>query len=153
MTADVPRRAGNRHCCVVEIGGTGVLIEGASGSGKTSLALGLVDAAVRRGVESHFVADDQALIERRRDEVIATAPPATAGLSEVFGHGVVPVAHKDECRVGLLVRLVPDHEVDRMPDTRTAEIEGIELPLVEVPVRHEAQAVRIVLASLRLPVI
>lgn len=145
--------APNRHCCAVEIGGTGILIEGPSGSGKTSLALGLVDTAKRRGVEAHFIADDQALIERGRDRIWAVCPPAIAGLSEVFGHGVARVAHKDRCEVGLLVRLVDDRLVERMPEPRTAAIEGLEVPLVEVPVRHEAQAVRIVLASLRISVI
>lgn len=147
------KKAPNRHCCVVEIDGTGILIEGASGSGKTSLALGLVDAAARRGVQAHFVADDQALIECDGDRIWAVSPPAIAGLAEIFGHGVARVAHKEGCEVRLLVRLVDDGLVGRMPEPRTALIEGMEVPLVEVPVRHEAQAVRIVLASLRISVI
>ncbi|HSO47252.1 MAG TPA: HPr kinase/phosphorylase [Rhizobiaceae bacterium] len=143
----------NRHCCVVEIGGTGVMIEGPSGAGKTSLALGLVDAAARRGIPAHFVADDQALVERRGDGVTASVAQTIAGLAEIRGHGIVSVAHKPSCAIALVARLVADEAVGRMPIDKTAVIEGIELPLVEVPVRHEAQAVRIVLASLRISVV
>ncbi len=143
----------NRHCCVVEIGGAGVMIEGPSGAGKTSLALGLVDAAARRGIAAHFVADDQALVERRGDSLAASVPHAIAGLAEIRGHGIVPVAHKPSCALALVARLVADEAVGRMPVVEVTTIEGIELPVVKVPVRHEAQAVRIVLASLRISVV
>lgn len=129
------------------------MIEGPSGAGKTSLALGLVDAAARRGIAANFVADDQAIVERRGHVVTASAPQTIAGLAEIRGHGIVPVAHKPSCAVALVARLVADETVGRMPGEKTATVEGIELPLVEVPVRHEAQAVRIVLASLHISVV
>ncbi len=148
MTAPV-----NRHCCVVEIGGAGVMIEGHSGSGKTSLAFGLVDAAARRGIAANFVADDQALIGRQGGRAIASAPDTIAGLAEVHGHGIVRVAHQPSCSISLVARLVPDEALDRMPAKKTTTLLDIEVPLVEVPVRHEAQAVRIILASLHISVV
>jgi HPr kinase/phosphorylase len=145
--------APNRHCCVIEICGTGVMIEGEAGAGKTSLALGLVEAARGRGLDAHFVADDQALLARSGDTVVAKVPGALAGLAEVRGHGIVPVTHRDSTIIGLVVRLVPDESVERMPAGGTCDLLGVTLPVVNTPVRHEAQAVRIVLASLRISLV
>jgi HPr kinase/phosphorylase len=143
----------NRHCCVVEIAGTGVMIEGEAGAGKTSLALGLVEAAARRGIEAFFVADDQALVERDGAKIIARVPPAIAGLAEVRGFGVVPVAHRPFTSIGLVVRLAGDQAIERMPHPQDCDLLGVMIPVVNTPVRHEAQAVRIVLASLRISLI
>jgi HPr kinase/phosphorylase len=149
--ADGP--SANRHCCVVEISGTGILIEGEAGSGKTSLALGLVEAARARGLDAHFVADDQALVELSGNSVVARTPAAIAGLAEVRGHGIVPVKHREACKIGLVVRLVPDESIERMPLAKTCDLLGVTLPVVNTPMRHEAQAVRIVLASLRISLV
>ena len=46
------------HGCVVDIGGKGILITGKSGSGKTSLALGLIE---RAPVAAALVADDRVI--------------------------------------------------------------------------------------------
>jgi HPr kinase/phosphorylase len=143
----------NRHCCAVEIGGVGVMIEGEAGAGKTSLALGLVEAARGRGIEAFFIADDQALVERRGGKIIARVPPAIAGLAEVRGHGVVAVRHRPSTQIGLVVRLAEDQAIERMPDPQTCQLLGLTLPVVNTPVRHEAQAVRIVLASLRISLV
>ncbi len=84
----------------------------------------------------------------------ASAPQTIAGLAEIRGHGIVPVAHKPSCARCIGCRASsPIETVGRMPGDKTATVEGIELPLVEVPVRHEAQAVRIVLASLHISVV
>jgi serine kinase of HPr protein (carbohydrate metabolism regulator) len=145
--------AANMHCCVVEIAGAGILIEGVAGSGKTSLALGLIDAAARRGVEAHFVADDQALLERSGGDVLARVPASIAGLAEVRGHGIVPVKHREACKIGLVVRLAADESIERMPAGKTCDLLGVTIPVVNTPMRHEAQAVRIVLASLHVSLV
>lgn len=139
---------GTRHACAVEIDGIGILIEGASGSGKTSLALGLVETAERRGIEAHFICDDRAIVETVGGALWARVPAAIAGQVEIRGFGIAPIAHRERCRLGLLARIVPDEHVERMPPPRSARIAGIALPLVEVPTRHEARSVRIVMATL-----
>jgi HPr kinase/phosphorylase len=112
-----------------------------------------VDAAARRGVDAHFVADDQALLELAGNDVVARAPASIAGLAEVRGHGIVPVTHRAASKIGLVVRLVDDASLERMPPAKTCDVLGVTLPVVNTPVRHEAQAVRIVLASLRISLV
>ncbi|MEZ5872955.1 MAG: HPr kinase/phosphorylase [Nitratireductor sp.] len=142
----------NHHCSVVEIAGAGVMIEGASGSGKTSLALGLVDVARSRGLEAALVCDDQALVTGKGGILTASCPPTIEGMAEIRGFGIarmephLPTTHHTAIR--LVVRLVDDEFVERMPESKTTEICGVRLALVECPVRHEAQGIRIVLAWL-----
>lgn len=146
---EAPPDAVNRHLTVVEIDGTGIAIRGPSGTGKTSLALGLVERASEAGLAAHFICDDQTLLSARRGVLHAFAPPAIAGRVEIRGYGIVEIDHKPETAIGLVVELVDDHTVERMPDERRAELLGIGLPLLRVPRRHEAGAARIVLAWLR----
>jgi hypothetical protein len=58
------------------------------------------------------------------------------------------MASKPGCIVRLVVRLVPDETVDRMPEPAHTSLFDVDLPLVKLPERHEAQSIRIVLASL-----
>jgi serine kinase of HPr protein (carbohydrate metabolism regulator) len=153
MIADPHEEARNRHCTVVAIEGTGILIEGPSGSGKTSLALGLVDAARRRGCLADFITDDQALLFVTQSGIMAQAPAAIAGLAEVRGHGIAEVNHQSACFVGLVARLREDSEIERMPEPERTKLLGSEIAAVDVPVRHEAQAIRIILARLGIPLV
>jgi serine kinase of HPr protein (carbohydrate metabolism regulator) len=145
MTADGRNAA---HCSVVSIGGAGVLIEGGPGAGKTSLALGLIDTALARGLEAAMVADDRALLARRDGGVFARAPASIAGLAEIRGYGIARMASLPEVAVRLVARLVEDETIERMPEAATVELIGVDIPLLRLPARHEAQGVRIVLAFL-----
>ena len=60
------------HATAVAIGGRAVLLRGPSGSGKSDLALRLIDAG------AELVSDDQSLLERRGDTVVVRAPPTAA---------------------------------------------------------------------------
>ncbi len=138
----------SHHCTVVQIGGKGVLIEGQSGAGKSSLALGLIDRAAACGISSVLVSDDQTLLEVVDGDLVATVPRQIAGLVEIRGFGLARRRHVESCRIALLCRLVNDEAVARMPEAKFAKLDGVELPLLELPRRHENQAVRIVLAWL-----
>ncbi len=77
------------HATAVAIEGEAVLLRGPSGSGKSDLALRLIDGGAQ------LVADDQTLLRRAGGRVLASAPPAIAGLLEVRGVGVVRVEAAD----------------------------------------------------------
>ena len=139
---------GNYHCCVVEIAGLGILIEGPSGSGKTSLALGLLERAEVKGIPGFLVADDQALLESKNGELVASVPGALAGKAEIRGFGISLRAYRESTAVHLVVELVEDELVERMPEQITRPYRGMELPYTQVPIRHEAAAARIVFAHL-----
>jgi len=86
----------------VAIGGRGVLIEGAAGVGKSSLALALVD----RG--AGFVGDDGVWLCAREGRLWATAHENTRGLIEVRNVGLVRLTVCAPVPVALVVRLGPD---------------------------------------------
>jgi len=109
------------HATTVAIGGRAVMIEGPSGSGKSDLALRLID----RGAV--LVADDQTLLvrpgAREGDGLIARCPATIVGRMEVRGLGIVTVPHVDNVPVALLVRLGPEDQ--RMPERRVRRIAGV----------------------------
>ena len=85
----------------VAVAGRGLLIEGPSGSGKSSLALALID----RG--AHLVGDDGVTLESRGGRLWAAPPPNIAGLIEIRNVGLVemPVT---TAPLALLLRLDPE---------------------------------------------
>ncbi len=138
----------NVHATAIAIAGIGILIEGRSGAGKTSLAFGLIDAARRRDLAAEFIADDQVLLTRTGGALVAEPPVQIAGMAEVFGYGIVPVTAGAKASISLLVQLRDDATIERMPEPQSETIFGVRLPRLAVPARHEAQAVRIVMAHL-----
>jgi len=109
---------------VVSIDGRGVLLRGPSGSGKSDLALRLMDSGA--GV----VADDRAEISREGDRLIARAPEALAGRMEVRGIGIVAVPPVQRASLVLVVDLVPAEQVPRMPDPGRWTHLGVSVPLI-----------------------
>jgi HPr kinase/phosphorylase len=117
------------HGSVVSLAGRGMLILGASGSGKSALALRLI------GRGAALVADDRVWVERRGDALVARAPEATAGLIEARGFGLLRVAAVPESPLTVAVDL-DRPPAARMPQPVTFACLGLELELIpgrEVP--------------------
>ena len=126
------------HATSVAIAGRAVLIEGASGTGKSDLALRLID----RGAT--LVSDDYTVLARRGDELLAAPPPTIAGRMEVRGLGIVAVPHVADVPVALLVRLSP--EVERMPEPATRALAGVEVPVTTVDAASPSAPIKVELA-------
>jgi HPr kinase/phosphorylase len=114
------------HATAVAIDGRALLLRGASGSGKSDLALRLIDAGAR------LVADDQSELYRQGDRVIVRAPAPIAGLLEVRGIGILRLDALSEAPVALIVDLVPAENLERLPARQTETILGLALPLIAV---------------------
>ncbi|KQN30756.1 aldolase [Sphingomonas sp. Leaf34] len=115
-----------------------VMIEGVSGSGKSDLALRLID----RGAS--LVSDDQTLVVRSGKILLARAPATIAGRIEVRGLGILAMPHVEDVPVGLLVRV--DAAIDRMPERRLRRIAGIDVRQVAIDPFHASAPIKVELA-------
>jgi serine kinase of HPr protein (carbohydrate metabolism regulator) len=103
----------NIHATALVLAGKGVLLRGPSGSGKSLLALSLIDWSTSRGEEALLVADDRVDLVATDDGIHMSAPPTIAGLIELRGRGIIERPHRDNVRLDLVVDLLPaDFSVD-----------------------------------------
>lgn len=107
------------HATAVSIEGRAVLLAGPSGSGKSDLALRLVD----RGAE--LIADDQVELLVSAGRLLASAPPAVSGLLEVRGIGIIALPTRSNVPCTLWVELTGEPE--RLPEPRVRDIGGVAL--------------------------
>lgn len=111
------------HGTCVSIDGFGLLLRGAPGSGKSDLALRLIDHGAR------LVADDRVVLDKREGGLWASAPAALAGLLEVRGVGIIEADAIGEAPVRLIVDLVAPEQVERLPERDDVTIQNVSLPL------------------------
>lgn len=113
------------HANCVAIGNHAILLMGESGSGKSDLALRLIDRGAR------LVSDDYTECERRGDTLFASPPGTIAGKMEVRYIGVVPMPYILDVPVVLAIAL--DDKPQRMPDrTRSVDILDTSLPVFQL---------------------
>jgi serine kinase of HPr protein (carbohydrate metabolism regulator) len=110
------------HATCVAIGGRGVLLRGASGSGKSDLALRLIDEGAK------LVSDDQVRISRRGEKLIARAPRTIAGKIEVRGIGIVALAPRASVPIAIVVDLTSRAKIERMPQPQRWQCMGRSVP-------------------------
>jgi serine kinase of HPr protein (carbohydrate metabolism regulator) len=131
------------HASSVALDGRAVLITGPSGSGKSDLALRLLD----RGFT--LVSDDQTIVRREGDGLLASAPPNIAGKLEIRGIGIVEMETVTNVPVALVVQLTS--EIERMPDERRERpVLGVPVPLVSVDALTASAPSKVALALDRL---
>ena len=112
------------HGTSVAIGGDGILLRGPSGSGKSDLALRLIDAGAR------LVSDDQTELSRDGDAVIMQEPQTIAGRIEVRGVGILRVPTAAQAPLRLVVDLVAPGRVERLPEPQFCEVLQRSIPLL-----------------------
>jgi HPr kinase/phosphorylase len=96
------------HGTAISIGGHGVLIMGESGSGKSDLALRLID----RG--AILISDDVVFLETHENAPILTVAPNIAGKIEVRGVGISNVDFIASAPLRLVIEFVD--APDRLPE-------------------------------------
>ncbi len=124
-------RAHQASC--VAVGGRALLIEGPPGSGKSSLALALID----RGAV--LIGDDGINVEVQAGRLMAHPHPNTRGLLEVRNLGLLSFPVCEEAPVALVIQL--DEAAPRyVEQAETIELEGVAVPMLRLwpasPVLH-----------------
>jgi hypothetical protein len=131
------------HASSVLITGRVVLLAGASGRGKSDLALRLID----RG--ALLVSDDYTVLAHRNGTLYASPPVTIAGRLEIRGVGIVNMAFAHEGPVALILDLdvaparLPD---DILPATR---LYGVDIPTLGFSALEVSAALKAEQALLR----
>jgi serine kinase of HPr protein (carbohydrate metabolism regulator) len=127
------------HASCVAREGRGILIYGRSGSGKSDLALRLID----RG--ALLVSDDYTIVRRVEGRLLARAPSNIEGKIEVRGLGILPLEHVGDVPVALYVDLNLD--VVRLPDRREPVwVAGVQLPVIALNALEPSAPVKVEMA-------
>jgi serine kinase of HPr protein (carbohydrate metabolism regulator) len=133
----------NLHASTVALDGRAVLISGPSGSGKSDLALRMLDRGFR------LVSDDRTIIRKEGAKLIASAPETIKGKMEIRGLGIFDIEHVTDVPIALVVELRSD--IERLPDdSRERLILGVGIPLVSVDAMTASAPSKVALALDRL---
>ena len=125
---NAPEEAVELHATAIAIDGRGLLLRGRSGTGKSDLALRLLDGG------AGLISDDRVRIVRSGDALLlrppAQLPPEMAYRLEVRGIGIFKVVGLAEAPLALVADLLPGRNLDRLPGPQTCRYLGIDRPLV-----------------------
>ena len=117
-----------------------MLLRGPSGSGKSDLALRLIEGG------GELVADDYTDIEEGCGGLVAMAPAPIRGLLEVRGLGVIEIGACSSAALVAAIDLVPLSDVDRMPEPRRVQILKALLPCFRLFAFESSAAAKVRLA-------
>ena len=129
MTAGPAQQRTRIHATVIAVGEAGVLIRGASGGGKSTLALAMIGLAAQTGRFARLVADDRTELAAVGGRLVARPVAPLEGIIERRGLGLTPEPHAAAVVVRLVVDLAAE-EPARMPEPEDLvdSLAGIDLP-------------------------
>ncbi len=127
------------HATCIAIRSCGVVLLGASGAGKSDLALRLIDGG------ASLVADDQVALRAEGGILFAHPPPALAGRIEVRGIGIIDLDWRAPVAVGLAVTL---HGVEppRLPEPALWRHDGIGVRSIAIAAFTSSAAAKVRIA-------
>ena len=111
------------HASCVSILDKGLLITGASGAGKSSLAFELM------AFGADLVADDRTVLTPVKQTLMAAPHPEIAGLIEARGLGVLQAHNRAHVEIHAILDL-DVVETERIPPARTLTLLGCEIDLL-----------------------
>ena len=124
------------HSTSVVIDDNGVLILGDSGSGKSDLALRLIDNGAT------LISDDVSICRKNSNNIYLYCPPEIKGLLEVREIGIITVPFVERIKLRLVVNLKSDNN-ERFPKDSSFRILGIKIPIINIEGKNSSAVAKI----------
>ncbi len=116
------------HATLIKIKSVGILLMGKSGSGKSDLALRLIE-----NKDAKLVADDIVIISQKGNAVYGAAADNLRGKLEVRGVGIISYPYVKQAKIDLIVHLSENAaDIERMPVAHTESILGLEIKQIDL---------------------
>ncbi|QUS56111.1 HPr kinase/phosphorylase [Pseudovibrio brasiliensis] len=133
------------HATCLVVGTKGILIRGPSATGKSALALELIQRAHLKGSFAALVADDRVYIAEKNGRLIGSCPNSIKGKAELRGFGIVEVPYLDTAIIHMVLDLEAREEIDRLPEEQalTCELCSVKLIRQQVPKEDHLAALRL----------
>ena len=126
----------NFHSTSVVVEDLGIMIIGKSGSGKSDLALRLIDSGAM------LISDDLTICKKSGDFLYLNSHKETRGLLEVREIGIMTVPYIDNIKLALIVELT-DIDLKRSPGEISCKILGIRVPKIKLLGRESSAVAKI----------
>ena len=120
----------------VVIDDNGVLILGDSGSGKSDLALRLIDSGAT------LISDDISICRKNSNNIYLYCPPEIKGLLEVREIGIITVPFVERIKLRLVVNLKSNNN-ERFPKDSCFRILGIKIPIINIEGKNSSAVAKI----------
>lgn len=155
---DKPATEASTHANALVLSGVGIMIRGASGSGKSRLTYALLNVAgcsptqsagSKTDADTALIGDDYITLEAG-DQLLAAPAPNLAGRIELRGIGILGLSWRKKTPVHLVVDLMPVGDVERLPETRKITLSGHTLDHVAVPIGDLAHQILLVRTAVAL---
>ena len=124
------------HSSSIVLDDNGVLILGDSGSGKSDLALRLIDNGAT------LISDDVSICKKNLNNIYLYCPAETKGLLEVREIGIVTVPFVERIKLKLVVNL-KSKKNERFPEDNYLKILGIKIPLINIDGKNSSAVAKI----------
>ena len=124
------------HSTSVVIDDNGVLILGDSGSGKSDLALRLIDNGAT------LISDDISICRKNSNNIYLYCPPEIKGLLEVREIGIITVPFVERIKLRLVVNLKSNNN-ERFPKDSPFRILGIKIPIINIEGKNSSAVAKI----------
>lgn len=124
------------HATSVAIEDNGVAIFGDPGSGKSDLALRLIDSGAT------LISDDITVFSKLEKNINLFGIENTKGLLEVREVGIITVPYVEGIKLKLVVRLT-DKVIERIPKKNNINLLGLKLPKLEINGKNSSSVAKV----------
>ena len=124
------------HSTSVVLDDNGILITGDSGSGKSDLALRLIDNGAT------LISDDVTICKKKLDHILLSCPNNTKGLLEVREVGIITVPFVEKIKLRMIVKLMKN-KLKRFPKKKFCKFLGFKIPLLIIDGHNPSSVIKI----------